>query len=49
VDFPRLAALYLAGRLRLDALIGRRRPLGEADAALADLRDAVGLRTVLVP
>jgi S-(hydroxymethyl)glutathione dehydrogenase/alcohol dehydrogenase len=47
VDFPRLARLYLAGRLPLEALVGRRRGLDEADAALADLRDAVGLRTVL--
>ena len=49
VDFPRLAGLYLAGRLPLDRLVGRRRPLEEAPAALADLRDAVGLRTVLAP
>ena len=48
VDFPRLAELYLAGRLPLDQLVGRRRPLDEAAAALDDLRDAVGLRTVLV-
>jgi S-(hydroxymethyl)glutathione dehydrogenase/alcohol dehydrogenase len=48
VDFPRLARLYLAGRLPLDKLVGRTRPLEEADAALDDLRDAVGLRTVLV-
>jgi S-(hydroxymethyl)glutathione dehydrogenase / alcohol dehydrogenase len=48
VDFPRLAALYLAGRLPLDKLVGRRRGLDEAGAALSDLRDAVGLRTVLV-
>jgi Zn-dependent alcohol dehydrogenase len=47
VDFPRLARLHLAGRLPLDRLVGRRRPLAEAGAALADLRDAVGLRTVL--
>jgi S-(hydroxymethyl)glutathione dehydrogenase/alcohol dehydrogenase len=49
VDFPRLARLYLAGRLPLDKLVGRRRALSEADEALADLRDAVGLRTVLAP
>jgi S-(hydroxymethyl)glutathione dehydrogenase/alcohol dehydrogenase len=48
VDFPRLAGLYLAGRLDLDRLVGRKRPLDEAPAALDDLRDAVGLRTVLV-
>ena len=47
VDFPRIAALYLAGRLPLDRLIGRTRPLAEADEALADLTGAVGLRTIL--
>jgi S-(hydroxymethyl)glutathione dehydrogenase/alcohol dehydrogenase len=47
VDFPRLARLYLAGRLPLEKLVGRRRPLEEAGAALDDLRAAVGLRTVL--
>jgi S-(hydroxymethyl)glutathione dehydrogenase/alcohol dehydrogenase len=47
VDFPRLADLYLAGRLPLDQLVGRRRRLEEAVGALHDLRDVVGLRTVL--
>jgi len=47
VDFPRLADLYVSGRLPLDQLVGRRRPLEEAPAALDDLRDVVGLRTVL--
>ena len=49
VDFPRLARLFLAGRLPLEKLVGRKRRLDEAAAALDDLRDAVGLRTVLVP
>jgi S-(hydroxymethyl)glutathione dehydrogenase/alcohol dehydrogenase len=49
IDFPRLARLYLAGLLPLDKLVGRRRGLDEAGVALDDLRDAVGLRTVLVP
>jgi S-(hydroxymethyl)glutathione dehydrogenase/alcohol dehydrogenase len=49
IDFPRLAALYLAGRLALDRLVGRRAGLGEADHALSDVRDAVGLRTILEP
>jgi S-(hydroxymethyl)glutathione dehydrogenase/alcohol dehydrogenase len=48
VDFPRLARLYTAGQLPLDRLVGRRRDLDGVDAALQDLRDAVGLRTVLV-
>ena len=49
VDFPRIARLYLSGRLPLDALIGRTRPLGEVNTALEDLRAATGLRTVLIP
>ena len=49
VDFPRIARLYLSGRLPLDALIGRTRPLGEVNVALEDLRAATGLRTVLIP
>lgn len=49
VDFPRIARLYLTGRLPLDALIGRTRPLVEVNDALADLSAAAGLRTVLIP
>jgi len=49
VDFPRLARLYARGRLPLDRLVGFRGGLGDADRALADLRDAVGLRAVLEP
>jgi len=47
VDFPRVARLYLAGRLPLDRLVGRMRPLHEAGEALVDLEGAVGLRTIL--
>ena len=47
VDFPRIASLYLAGRLPLDRLVGRTRPLREANEALVDLESAIGLRTVL--
>lgn len=49
LDFPRLAALYLHGRLPIDLLIGRRAPLSDADRGLADLRTAAGLRTILEP
>ncbi|TIH37415.1 alcohol dehydrogenase catalytic domain-containing protein [Subtercola vilae] len=49
VDIPRLAKLYLAGRLPLDQLIGRIRPLAEASEALTELGQGVGLRTILVP
>jgi S-(hydroxymethyl)glutathione dehydrogenase/alcohol dehydrogenase len=47
VDFPRIARLYLAGRLPLDRLIGRVRPRDEVNEALDDLVGAVGLRTVI--
>jgi S-(hydroxymethyl)glutathione dehydrogenase/alcohol dehydrogenase len=47
VDFPRIAQLYRSGRLPLDALVGAERPLDELDEAFGDLRNAVGLRTIL--
>jgi S-(hydroxymethyl)glutathione dehydrogenase/alcohol dehydrogenase len=49
VDIPRLAGLYLAGRLPLDQLIGRIRPLTEASEALTELGQGIGLRSILVP
>lgn len=49
LDFPRLARLYLDGRLPLDRLIGRRAELADADRALTDLRTVAGLRTILEP
>ncbi|MEV1287376.1 Zn-dependent alcohol dehydrogenase [Micromonospora sp. NPDC049679] len=47
VDFPRIARLYRSGSLPLDALIGATRSLDDVDAAFSDLRNAVGLRTIL--
>jgi Zn-dependent alcohol dehydrogenase len=47
-DIPRLLSLWRAGRLDLDALITSRRPLSEINEAVADLRAAKGIRTVLV-
>jgi len=38
-DFPMLADLYLAGRLRIDELITDRYPLDDFDRALHDLED----------
>ena len=49
VDLPRIFALYLAGRLPLDELIGNRRPLAEVNEAYADLRTGGVGRTILVP
>ena len=46
-EIPRLIALWRAGRLDLDALITRRRPLAEINDALEDLRQSRGIRTVL--
>ena len=48
-DFPELARLYADGKMPLDKLIQRTRPLVEADLALGDLRSATGLRTLLLP
>ncbi|GAA3724577.1 Zn-dependent alcohol dehydrogenase [Spinactinospora alkalitolerans] len=47
VDSPRLARMYLSGRLPLDRMIGRSARLEEADDALDDLRNGRGLRTIL--
>ncbi len=49
VHFPYLAELYLQGRLRIDQLVTRRRPLEEAEAALDDLERGREIKTVLEP
>ena len=46
-EIPRLIALWQSGRLDLASLVTARRPLGEIDAAMADLRAGKGIRTVL--
>ncbi len=48
-DMPFILDLYRAGKLKLDELITRRRPLAEVNQAMADLEDGATLRTVLVP
>jgi len=46
-DIPRLLALAQIGQLDLGALITDRRPLSEINEAMADMRAARGIRTVL--
>ena len=48
VDFPRYAALHLAGRLPIDRLIDRRIALDDLEAAFDRLRTGEGLRQVVV-
>ncbi|MEO3875816.1 Zn-dependent alcohol dehydrogenase [Nonomuraea sp. B12E4] len=49
IDLPRLFDLYLAGRLPLDALIGRTYPLDHINAAFADLTNGSVGRGVVLP
>jgi 2-desacetyl-2-hydroxyethyl bacteriochlorophyllide A dehydrogenase len=46
-DIPRLLALWRAGRLDLEGMITKRRPLAEINEAFADLAAGRGIRTVL--
>ena len=46
-DIPLLLNLWRAGRLDLEAMITRRRPITEVNEAFDDMRAARGLRTVL--
>jgi NDMA-dependent alcohol dehydrogenase len=48
VDFPRMLALYLAGRLQLEELITRRYSIAEAPQAFADLQAGKNARGVIV-
>jgi S-(hydroxymethyl)glutathione dehydrogenase/alcohol dehydrogenase len=47
-DFPRLAGLFLEGRLPIDRLIDERIGLDEVNSALEALRAGKGLRRVIV-
>ena len=49
VDFHWLIDLYLDGRLKLDELITRYRPLEEVNEAFDDMNSGVAARTVLLP
>lgn len=46
-DFPMLIDLWRNGRLDLDSMVTRRRPLEEVNEAIDDMRAGVGIRTVL--
>lgn len=46
-EIPRLLALWRAGRLDLESMVTARRPLAEVNEAMADMRAARGIRTVL--
>jgi S-(hydroxymethyl)glutathione dehydrogenase/alcohol dehydrogenase len=46
-EIPRLLTLWRTGKLDLEGMISRRRPLSEVNEAFDDLRAARGLRTVL--
>jgi NDMA-dependent alcohol dehydrogenase len=48
VDFPRMLALYLAGKLKLEELITRRYSIDEAAQAFADLQAGKNARGVIV-
>jgi S-(hydroxymethyl)glutathione dehydrogenase/alcohol dehydrogenase len=48
VDFPRMLALYLAGRLKLEELITRRYAIDEAPQAFADLQAGKNARGVII-
>jgi Zn-dependent alcohol dehydrogenase len=48
VDFPRMLALYMAGRLQLEELITRRYSIDEAPQAFADLQAGKNARGVIV-
>lgn len=48
-DIPRLVDEFMSGELDLESMISARRPLDEAEAALADLNAGVALRQLLLP
>jgi Zn-dependent alcohol dehydrogenase len=46
-EFPRLLALWRAGRLDLEGMVTKHRPLEEINEAFADMKAGRGIRTVL--
>ena len=47
VDFPKLVSLYEQGRLDLEALVGKTRPLAEVNEGIAEMREGKLARVVL--
>lgn len=47
IDMPRLAQLYLQGRLNLDDLVTNRLPLERINEGFADMRAGRGVRTII--
>jgi S-(hydroxymethyl)glutathione dehydrogenase/alcohol dehydrogenase len=48
-DIPRLIDLFMDGRILLDELVSKHRPLGEINDAFADMEAGTVARSVLVP
>lgn len=48
-DIPRLVDEFMDGTLDLESMISARRPLDEAESALADLNSGAALRQLLLP
>jgi len=48
IDFPWILDLYRQGKVKLDELVSRARPLDEINEAFADLKNGTVARTVLV-
>jgi S-(hydroxymethyl)glutathione dehydrogenase/alcohol dehydrogenase len=48
IDIPRYIDLYMDGRLKLDEMISRRRPLEQLNAAFDDMRAGTLARSVIV-
>ncbi len=49
VDYPRILAMALAGRVRIKPLVTARFPLDRVNDAFDSLRSGAGLRTIVVP
>jgi len=48
IDIPRYVDLYMDGRLKLDQLVSRTRPLAQINEAVEDMKAAQIARTVIV-